>query len=323
MESNRGEAMPDLINQMVEKCRELDFFQAVSLLEEYFQKEGSGVDPLNSNRIQFYSDTATAFPPSDIAKITSEGEGFIRFVLSFMGLLGISSPLPQYFIEYGYKNEGEETALSDFLSIFNHRLYVLFYRAWKKYRIIKRLSEFDPSGLLQKIAFLSGIDDRNLQKHKRMVSYTGILSGSCRSAEGLRTIISDFFGNIPVAVRQWIPRWAKVDDLKKIGEDSILGSTAMCGTHIRDTGGKFMIILGPLEKETFETFLPDKPNIAQLKNIINAYMTDPLEFSIEVKLKPSALIPVVLGEGVAPLGITSSCGPSLEKSDDYSIVIGS
>ena len=323
MESNRGEAMPDLISQMVEKSRELDFFQAVSLLEEYFQKEEAGVDPLNSNRVQFYSDTATAFPPSDIAKIESDKEGFVRFVLSFMGLLGISSPLPQYFIEYGYKHEGEETALSDFLSIFNHRFYVLFYRAWKKYRIIKRLSELDPSGLFQKIAFLSGIDEKNLQKRKRMVAYTGILTGSCRSAEGLRTVISDFFGNIPVAIRQWIPRWAKVDELKKIGEDSVLGSTAMCGTHIRDTGGMFMIILGPLEKETFEAFLPDSPNIVLLKEIVDKYMTDPLEFSVEVKLKPSALIPVVLGKEVAPLGITSSCGPSLEKSDDYSILIGS
>jgi type VI secretion system protein ImpH len=114
-----------------------------------------------------------------------------------------------------------------------------------------------------------------------------------------------------------------VDELKKIGEDSVLGSTAMCGTHIRDTGGKFMIILGPLEKETFETFLPDSPNITLLKEIVDKYMTDPLEFSVEVKLKPSALIPVVLGNDGAPLGITSSCGRSLEKSNDYSILIGS
>ena len=312
--------MPDLIKQIEEKSRDLDFFQAVSILEEHFQKEDANIDPLVSGKIQFYSDTATTFPPSDIASIKKD-KNSLRLILSFMGLLGISSPLPQYFIEYGYKHEGEETALSDFLSIFNHRMYVLFYKAWKKYRIVIRLSELDPSGLFQKIAFLSGIDEKNLQKRKRMVAYTGILAGSCRSAEGLKTVISDYFGTIPVSIKPWVPRWAKVDDLKKLGEDSVLGVTAMCGTHIRDTGGKFMIIIGPLEKETFETFLADKPNILQLKNIVAQYLTDPLEFDIEVKLKPSSLIPVVLGENNAQLGITSSCGPSLEKSDDYSILI--
>ena len=315
--------MSDLIKQLEEKNRELDFFAAVSILEEHFQREMADIDPLNSGKIQFYSDTATTFPPGDIAKIKTDNHGLIRFILSFMGLLGVTSPLPQYFIEYGYRHEGEETAFSDFLNIFDHRLYVLFYCAWKKYRLVKRLSELDPSGLFQKIAFLSGIDERNLQKRKRMVAYTGILSGACRSAEGLRTVISDYFDAIPVSIKQWIPRWVAVDNPKKLGDNSVLGVTAMCGTHIRDTGGKFMIIVGPLEKETFETFLPDKPNIVQLRNIVTHYLTDPIEFDLEVKLKPSALIPAVLGENNAQLGITASCGPSLEKSDDYSILIGS
>ena len=58
MESDRGETMPDLIQKIEEKSREFDFFQAVTLLEEYFQKKGTGTDPLKSGRIQFSSGIA-------------------------------------------------------------------------------------------------------------------------------------------------------------------------------------------------------------------------------------------------------------------------
>ncbi len=315
--------MSDLIQLLEKRSREFDFFQAVALLEEHFQKKGTDKDPLNSGRMQFASDTNTAYPPTDITSIKFDQSGAVKFFNSFMGLLGVSSPLPHYFTEYATRYEVEETALLDFLTIFNHRIYVLFYKAWKKYRLVSSSVERDSFGLFQKIALLASIQSGHLDKRKKMVAYAGILAGSCRSAEGLKTIIADYFNEIPVGIEQWVPRWAPVRDLKKIGVDSILGSTAMAGTHVLDTGGSFRVTLGPLEKETFETFLPEKPNIVLLKEMISLYLSDPLEFDIEVKLKPAALTPVVLGEEVAPLGITTSCGKSLEVSNEYSIVIGS
>ncbi len=314
--------MPDLIALMEEKSREFDFFQAVTLLEEYFYKKGTDTDPLYSGRIQFSSDTSTAFPPSDIADITADQNGAVRFLLSFMGLLGVSSPLPQYFTEYATQNEKEESALPDFLTIFNHRMYVLFYRAWKKYRLTASTTKHESFGLLEKIAMLSSLRGGELKKWNKLVAYTGILAGSCRSSEGLKTIIADYFDAIPVSIQQWVPRWAPVRDLKKVGVDAVLGSTAMAGTSVRDTGGKFRITLGPLEKEAFETFQPEGANITLLKEMVALYLADPLDFDIKVTLKPAALIPVVLGETKAQLGITGSCGRSSEKSETYSIVIG-
>jgi len=315
--------MPDLIERLQKKSYEFDFFQAVSLLEEYYYKKGVDTDPLSSGRIQFIADTTTAFPPSDIASVEADKDGTVRFVLYFMGLLGVSSPLPQYFTEYATQNEGEENALSDFLTIFNHRFYVLFYRAWKKYRLFSNTTERDAFGLFQKMSLLAGLQKDQQKKWQKLVSYAGIFAVSCRSAEGLKTVIADYFDDIPVSLEQWTPRWAPVKDLKKVGVDSVLGRTAMAGTHIRDTGGKFRIILGPLEKESFETFLPEKQNITILKDLVKLYSTDSLDFDIVVKLKPAALVPVVLGDNSSRLGISTSCGRSSERSDAYSIVIGS
>jgi len=314
--------MPDVVGKIEQHSQEIDFFQAVSLLQEYFQNTKGPGDTLNSGAFQFSPSLSFTFPPNDIDSISVDDDGAIRFVLSFMGMLGVSSPLPHYFSEYCIRYKEESRPLSDFLNIFNHRIYVLFYRAWKKYRVANMAAPGDSSGLIDKIALLAGVHDTTQPQHARLLAYTGLLSQSCRSAEGLKVLLSDYFNAIPVAITEFVDRWAEIRDLKKIGEDSVLGVTTMIGTHVRDVAGKFRIVLGPLDKETFETFLPDSPNIALAKEITRQYCADPLEFDIEVKLEPAVLSPIVLGSNNAPLGITSSCGKSTEKADEYSIIIG-
>lgn len=321
MEFYQGEEMPDLMSVLEEKEHEIDFFQAVSLLEEYYSAHEPKLDPLNAGNIHFLSDTGVAFPPGDITAITHDTDtDQTRIHCAFMGLLGVSSPLPHYFTEYATKHE-EETTLTDFLNIFNHRMYVFFYRAWKKYCSITRSVEAASGSMVGNIGYLAGQGENQSPEKKRLTAYAGLLSLPIRSAEGLRTIVSDFFNAIPVEIQQWVPRWAAVHDLKKIGSDSVLGKTTMLGTHILDMSGKFRVVIGPLDQNMFKTFLPDTPNIAEVKKIIRLYCTDPLEFDIEVRLKPTELTPVVLGKNDAPLGITSSCSVSHEKTEPYSIVI--
>lgn len=322
MESGEREKVPDLIKHLEEKSREFNFFQAVALLEEYFRKKEPNANPLNSGRIRFSPDNSTAFPPSDIASLTVDQNGAINFLLSFMGLIGVSSPLPQYFTEFATKQGDGQAVLSDFLTIFNHRIYVFFYNAWKKYRLVSGFSNREFSELLNNISLLSGLSERKIAGKKKLFAYTGIFAQPCRSAEGLKTVVSSFFNDIPVSIRQWFPRWAPMPkkNLKKVGVDSVLGISSMIGTHIYDISGKFRITLGPLEKETFETFLPEKQNTEMLKDIINDYVTDPLEFDIEVTLKPADLVPVVLGRDDVQLGISTSCGSSSKKGDPYSII---
>ncbi len=313
--------MSPLIEHIKKHSHEFSFFQVVSLLEEYYKRKEPHLDPLNKGKIRFSADTSCTFPPNDIAAIKATPKGSIQFFLSFMGLLGISSPLPHYFTEFATKYEKEKTTLSDFLSIFDHRIYLFFFRAWEKYRLISGMSNTQTFGLLKRLAMLSGVKGDHQDSEKKMFAYLGILAQPCRSAEGLKTVVSHFFDNIPVAVQQWQPRWAPVKELKQIGKDSVLGRNAMIGTHIYDVNGKFRISLGPLEKEKFESFLPDKKNTQLLKEIIKEYVTDPLEFDIEVKLKPADLVPVVLGKASAQIGISASCGRSSEKGDPYTIVV--
>jgi len=310
--------MADLIQKLTSDGQSFGFFQAVTLLEEYFREKDKDGSPIRSGRIRFSSDQSIAFPQSDIASVRTERDT-VRFFLTFLGLLGVSSPLPNYFSDYIARFGEESKPLEDFCSLFNNRLYALFYEAFRKYRFPLAAMT---APFLFKLGCLAGTCTQNEVDAYRMLAYTGVLSTRRRSARGLETLVSNYFGDIPVAVTQWVARWAPVSNPTRLGSGAALGVNATVGTEMFDLSGKFRVSLGPLKRHIFERFLEGSPNVATLKKIVAAYATDPLEFDIEVKLAASDLIPVVLGEESARLGQTSSLGTCADAAGEaYSVIV--
>ncbi|MBN1307411.1 MAG: type VI secretion system baseplate subunit TssG [Chitinispirillaceae bacterium] len=312
--------MPDLIERLCTEAHDFNFFRAVQLLEEYFQKTTGSANPIDAGKIRFLPDESITFPPNDIAAI-EEREGTVSFTLSFMGLVGVTSPLPVYFSEYLSSHHETSLALYDFLTIFNHRMYSLFYRAWKKYHFLYNFTAHGTDSFTRKIAMLSGVDPAGDAKKMRLLAYCGILSSATRSAAGLRTLLSDYFGGIPVAVAEFAPRWAPLRNVKPLGASVPLGRAAILGTTYFDRAGKFRVVVGPLSRTAYEQFLPGTQNIADMKAIILGYLSDPLGFDIEVQLQSIELVPVVLGADETRLGETSALGRSHGMTDIQSIVI--
>jgi len=315
--------MADLINRLHSEARQFNFFQAVSLLEEWMQKNRGAGDALDDGRLRFAPDRSILFPSSDVSAIEQTPEG-VRLVLAFMGLTGATSPLPQYFSQYVQQHEEDDGALYDFLAMFNHRVYALFYRAWKKYHFMRNFTSSGTDPFSRKVAALAGITAAQIQADPvrlRMLAYTGVLAGACRSSSGLSTVIADFFDGIPVTIEQWTPRWAEVPAPAALGRDSRLGFNALAGTRVRDRAGKFRVVVGPLKRTLYETFLPGSQNIAMMQDLVRGFLADPLEFDVEVKLQSIDLVPVVLGANTAYLGTTSSLGRSDRKSGVQSVII--
>src|SRR5512146_1022934 len=121
-----------------------DFFQAVRLLERFFpegKSPGEAVD-IAEEQIRFRPHNGLAFPATDVRGVEHlEGvQERARITATFMGLYGIGSPLPVYFYDSVATETEESKPLRDFLDMFNHRLYSLFYRSWRKYRLILHYS---------------------------------------------------------------------------------------------------------------------------------------------------------------------------------------
>ena len=315
-------AREGLADRLTAEGHFFNFFQALQLLEEKFRKEQGLRDPVDEGKIRCFPDASLAFPPSDVKRI-DEQNGAFELTLTFMGLIGVSSPLPLYFSEYIARHEENARPLLDFLNLFNHRCYSLFYRAWKKYRVVSALSRQSINPLTRRIALLAGMDPERLSdpSHLRLLAYTGLFAGKCRGKSGLTAMLSDFYCDLPVAIKEYEPRWVPIRNPKKIGVDVQLGITSMAGTSKWDIGGKFRVCLGPLPRETFETFLPGTDNIKKMKALIETFLADPLNFDIEVQLQSCELVPVIVGQNNTRLGETSSLGASAQQSDIKSIVI--
>jgi type VI secretion system protein ImpH len=322
MESLTGSAAPDIIQTLTKTGGSFNFFQAVALCEEYLRNQGN-TDPLSNGTLRFYADPSLAFPPSDIASIQRRGSG-IAMMLAFMGLVGASSPLPVYFTEYCVRHPESSGALTDFLAIFNHRFYALFYQAWQKDRLLGAFASGRTDALgamLMRLAGVTGSSEQLSSTRARTLTYAGMLASKSRSALALSGMLSDFFNGIPCTVRQFCGRWAELPSPSRMGVDAQLGVNALTGTAQWNVAGKFAIRIGPLSKQEFEQFLPGSARIGQVKELVGAFLVDPLEFDLEIVLAGEDLVPVVLGEASARLGETSSLGKSEQMSSGHTMII--
>jgi type VI secretion system protein ImpH len=320
-----GKKMADVIDLLEREARRLNFFGSVELLESFFHARGIA-DPLSAGRIQFHPDPSFGFPPSDIVSIKRHDDRII-FTLSFMGLVGITSPLPVYFADFIVQHEAEAGALLDFLTLFNNRMHALFYQAWKKYRLIRMYSHPNDSGSLRRcVASLAGLDIAVLtsgEEKDRLLAYTGLLAGKARGSAGLCSLLSDFFGVAPVRIFEFMPRWAPLPEPMHLGDDpnSRLGTHAILGTSIYDRSGKFRVMIGPVGSTAFESFLPNGKHHTLAKMLIESYCAEPLDYDIEVLLQIEDLITVELGRDNARIGENAAIGDAGGAGEEKSMLL--
>lgn len=73
-------------------------------------------------------------------------------VLNFMGLFGVSAPLPESFVSSIHLHDDDPSAWKGLLELFSHRLYQLYYDAWKSKRPIIHYEQGIPTWNRQKKA---------------------------------------------------------------------------------------------------------------------------------------------------------------------------
>jgi type VI secretion system protein ImpH len=365
-----------VLTQLFASAHRFEFFQAVWLLEQMLGAGAPGshggpgfgadtgdvfeVAPRRANgRIRLLPRASTVFPAADVHRITrrpnasdspsrlgsATGET-VDVTVTFMGLYGVNAPLPSYFVEQVVRAPDDSEALRGFLDIFNHRIYSLFYRSWKKYRpllVADRLSRRTapqsgdspaPSSpgsareplhlrVFRSLAGLgihrppAGADDDSAGDpatdpgHLHWAAFAGRLSGHVRNREGLEVILAQTLG-VRVRVLENVGRWARIRSRPTMGSRSErpmqVGRGSVVGGRLFDVAGKFRIVLGPLDLATYQSLRPGGEQARLLQSVVALYLTDPLDFDVELQLDPSELAPAALGASHARLGSTARLG---------------
>ena len=288
MAATNGQPNLDLSEQLLSQGPQFDFFQAVRLLHRHAQGESA---------IRVRPELSLGFPASDIAKIEERpgGEGFL-ITATFLGLYGVSSPLPAFYTEDLFRDAREESmGARDFLDLLHQRLFALLISGWKKYRLFFELSEAKNPAPMEMLYAISGLSSADATP---WVRYSGLLGRRPRSALGLQTLLTDFLGGVDVEIIPFVPRQVKIplDQQFQLGTgQNILGENSFIGEQFTDVQGKFRVRIGPLDSQRFRSLMREGSEHPALVELITHYLTDPLEYDIELILKGAETEPARLG----------------------------
>ena len=313
MAGQAGLSTFDIETGLLEKGRRFSFIQVMRLMRllghvpETVEDQRTFARQAQSLRIRPRNNLS--FPASDVVSIQrTEGEspGFLVNA-GFLGLYGPASPLPTFYTEDLIQQEAdEESIVRDFLDIFNHRIFTLFFRCLMKYRLFFRVCEEHNPEILNKLYCLIGLGElrhrRDMPYAYSMIRYSGILSQHPRSARGLETMLGDAFNYTSVKVVQCVGRHVKIPLSQRLllgKTGSRLGIDRVIGEQIRDHTGKFRLRLGPVNFTLFQKLLPGSEENKRLSLLTRFYLLDPLEYDLELILQEGEASCVRLGAETA------------------------
>lgn len=339
MPASDRQAEPALRTRVLREGFRFDFFQLLHLLETW---QGSDIPlgrggPFHRESLRLRPDPSLAFSPADVRRVESAGDEErrrgedwkYRVTVNFLGTYGVSSPAPVYLSELISFTDVDAEPLVDFLDIFNHRILSLFYRAGIKYRYPYR---YEPGGKDEFSAHaLSFIGLRDPQVRRltelpavRLIKYLGLLAMRTRPPVGLRLVVSDYFGGVPVEVEELVLRWVRIpgESRNRLGAANCrLGIDVTLGEKVPDRAGKFRVRLGPLAFGDYLDYLPDQGRFATLCSLTRLWSQGRMEFDAELTVRgPEVPALVLSSQGSARLGWTSwlTSQPGLDR--DPSVV---
>lgn len=265
-----------------------------------------GQDP----QMRFESDALASFSPPQ-----EDEPG--RLTVAFFGLFGPQGPLPLHLTEYARErilHYGDRTLVS-FVNLFQHRMYLLFHRAWAVSQ--PTVARDRPNDRYRDyVGSLFGLGMRSLQQRDALpdsakLQYAAWFASLSRNAEGLEAMVAEYFG-VPTQVEQFVGEWVDLpessrwrlgqsEDVSSLGRTTVVGSRVWCCSH------KFRLVLGPLNPAQVQRFLPGGSSISLLVALVRQYVGDELDWDVRLIPDQDATRQVQLGRGDR-LGWTSRIG---------------
>lgn len=336
MAGKSGNADRPLDRFLFDEAPQFDFFQAVRLLERIYPGRtavGRGGPP-SQEAVRFKARTSLEFPASQIYDVSRENpEGSPpQMVINFIGLTGPSAVLPTPYTELLLERvRYKDTALRDFLDLFNHRMASLFYRAWERSRFPVAYERGGDNPFTQYLLDLVGMGTRGLRdrlgiRDEGLLFYAGLISQRPHSATAIELVLGDYFG-VPACLQQFAGQWLDVDEdsLTRVGNaNSELGVNVIVGTRFFDRQSRFRVRLGPLDFDRFRAFLPTGSAFEPVTKLVRWLAGMEFDFDIQLVLKaievPSCQL-TTQGPEIPLLGWTTWLKTRPLRIDDPQLVL--
>jgi type VI secretion system protein ImpH len=320
MAGKTGQSADTVIGKLLKSANRYSFVQVMRLmrhagcLPEMDDIPPGALPAAGSVRIRPANNLA--FPASDVLgmnELTGDDPVY-QIEAAFLGLYGPASPLPTFYTEDLLQEEAADAnAGRDFLDIFNHRLFSLFFHCSMKYRLFFQVCEQNSPAALDKLFSLIGLYEPAqrdaVPDAYALLRYVGILSQYPRSAWGLETILADMFSGSPIKVIPCVSRNISISASQQVRlgrQNSTLGVDTVIGSQVEDRSGKFRLSVGPVSLTQFYELLPGGEKHSGMACVTGLYLQDPLDFDMELTLRAGEA-PAARAGGARParLGLDS------------------
>ena len=296
----------------------LDFSQHSELKSLSPTLEGSASYPHQT--WQFRTQIGLSFPTGAITGVelpgqSGAGERKSTIIVPFLSLVGPVGALPRHYTKAVIQRLlQKDSALAEFLEIFNKRLLTQFYRASMKYRLPASAQrawpvkadrsndaklELNREPITRLLTFLVGW---NRQSHSRRFDFSdrlplffaGAFTRSVRPVASLVGLLSHFLG-MPVSVLEFCGQWlylndsdrtkfARSDDYSPVPLQ--LGVNCIAGNRIWDVQSKIRLQIGPVNYDRFSQLLPNGALFRGLCDLTRLYLGIEWNFDVEIILEP-------------------------------------
>ncbi|MES2265084.1 MAG: type VI secretion system baseplate subunit TssG [Pseudomonadota bacterium] len=308
---------PAVIERLFAEPYRFEYFQAVRMLELWLRRRGVPQEGAVANYLRFQNSTSLAFPASQLEALQPEPRGlaldaralgealqaaklkYVRITPAFMGFLGTSGTLPAHYTEriaahtLYQRDEGPRA----FLDTFSNRALALFYEAWRKYRLELKYQVDGKDGFLPLLLSLAGLGNESLRRRLTgpgdgvLDESLGYFAGAIRhrpaSASQLARVLSEYFGQT-VRVTQFIGCWYEVPLAQQSvlgGSNAVLGGGAMAGARVWQRDLRMRLVIGPLARAVFDTFLPGGSAARALESMLTMFTGLSLEYEVQLVLR--------------------------------------
>ncbi|WP_196161024.1 type VI secretion system baseplate subunit TssG [Reinekea sp. G2M2-21] len=299
MESSIWQQSP-VLDDILANGHRYHFHQLLFLLEQLLPEDSVGGF---SQRVRIRPDTSLAFPASDVRGVSRLPGQRYEVVSRFMGLYGVDSPLPQYFIDDVTAQDDSGKQLQAFLDIFNQRLYSLLHEAWKKQNPFTQLDE---QGLYYRLT--SAMTGQYWDGKKDAMAFGGSFIGSGRNAESLEAILQEALSLDELEIDSDIISWVQVEDGLQLNGQQALGLDTCLGDAIPVIGRKIDVKVGPVEHEVSQSLQPSADMGQKMAGILKEFLPDGVDFDVSIQLTPKYRQDWQLGSEQSLLGIHSLLG---------------
>ncbi|MDX1473115.1 MAG: type VI secretion system baseplate subunit TssG [Reinekea sp.] len=299
MESSIWQQSP-VLDDILANGHRYHFHQLLFLLEQLLPEDSVGGF---SQRVRIRPDTSLAFPASDVRGVSRLPGQRYEVVSRFMGLYGVDSPLPQYFIDDVTAQDDSGKQLQAFLDIFNQRLYSLLHEAWKKQNPFTQLDE---QGLYYRLT--SAMTGQYWDGKKDAMAFGGSFIGSGRNVESLEAILQEALSLDELEIDSDIISWVQVEDGLQLNGQQALGLDTCLGDAIPVIGRKIDVKVGPVEHEVSQSLQPSADMGQKMAGILKEFLPDGVDFDVSIQLTPKYRQVWQLGSEQSLLGIHSLLG---------------